>query len=67
MALSGKAIGAAIATAHPQSFLRVLLYILFQGVVVKMRYDDGVVSICRHVWSLIHPRVGHGGDAFQNK
>lgn len=48
-------------------FLRVLLYILFQGVVVKMRYDDGVISICRNVWSLIHPRVGHGGDAFQNK
>lgn len=34
---------------------------------MKMRYDDGVISICRNVWSLIHPRVGHGGDAFQNK
>lgn len=34
---------------------------------MKMRYDDGVVSICRSVWSLIPPRVGRGGDAFQNK
>lgn len=34
---------------------------------MKMRYDDGVISIYRNVWSLIPPRVGHGGDAFQNK
>lgn len=34
---------------------------------MKMRCDDDVISICRNVWSLIHPKVGHGGDALQSK
>lgn len=33
---------------------------------MKMR-DDDVISICGNVWSLIHPKVGYGRDASQNK